>query len=95
VQFTLKNVTIRFHFIRNVASIVDAKIGVQYEFTGERGALVYLVKMRCSYLDPAAIKNIMKDDRVKHMRLVTQIWQTPAYVTYMSDKSEIVIYLSI
>jgi hypothetical protein len=69
-------------------SLASAKASVQYEFNGERGALVSLVKMRCQYLEHAAIKSLMEDQRLKHMRLVTQIWQAPAYVTYMSDKSK-------
>ena len=48
-----------------------------------------LMQMTLRYIDPSAIEKIIKDKRIRDHRLVTQIWQTPAYVTYMSSSSKL------
>jgi hypothetical protein len=74
---------------RELTAIANANASVKYEFTGERGALVSAVKMRGRSIEHSAIKSILNDARLKKKCLITQVWEAPAYVIYMSNKGDI------
>ena len=76
--------------LRDIVAIAGANASVKYEFTDGRGVLVGAIQMKGRYLEFEDIRRIMEDPRMKvdKVRFVTQVWEAPAYVTYMSDKSE-------
>jgi len=81
----------------DLVTIAGANASVKYEFTDGRGVLVGAIQMKGHYLEFEDIRRIMEEPRMKvdKIRFVTQVWEAPAYVTYMSDKTGGSITLSV